>query len=126
MSGTDRTTSGEGVGVVGVDIGTMLTGRSTVIFGLALTLGLSTLGISVTLGASNLGISMVGMPGLPLFVLVGWMTISILGVSIFTSVFGVLNVTSIFGIMILIGLRSFGITKGSVGLGSTLVTIGST
>ena len=103
MSGTDRTTSGEGVRVLGVGSGTMSTGMSTVIFGLALSLGLSTLGISVILGASNLGISIAGMPGLPLFVLVGWMIISILGVSIFTSFFGVSIVTSSFGITSLIG-----------------------
>ena len=98
-----RTTSGGGVRVAGVESGTTLSGTSTVISGLALILGLSTLGVSVILGTSNFGISIVGMPGLPLFVLVGWMTISILGVSIFTSVFGVPMVTSIFGITILIG-----------------------
>lgn len=104
MSGAVRTNSGEGVRVAGVESGTTLTGTSTVTFGLELTPGLSTLGVSVILGTSNLGISMVRMSGLPLFVLVCSITISIFGVSIFTFVFGVLNLTSIFGVMILIEL----------------------
>ena len=99
-----RTTWGRGVRGVGLESGTTLIGTSTVTSGLTLILGLSVLGVSVILGVSNLGISIVGMPGLPLFVLVGWMIISILGVSICTSVFGVPIVTSIFGITILIGL----------------------
>ena len=57
--------------MAGVGRGTTLAGTSTVISGLALTLGLSAFGVSRTLGASNLGISRVGILGLPVFVLVG-------------------------------------------------------
>ena len=66
-----RTSSGGGARVAGVGIGTTLTGTSTVISGLALTLALSALGVSRILGASSLGISRVGIPGLPVVVLVG-------------------------------------------------------
>ena len=66
-----RINSGGGAGVAGMERGATLTGTSTVISGLTLTLGLSVTGVSRILGASNLGISRIGIPKLPVFVLVG-------------------------------------------------------